>query len=1301
MRGNRPPREHHTWQSGLVLTFLFFFLFSPHPSSGNQRAQLLLKQGIRALDRSDYPLSLRFLNESLKEAKAVSDRQEQAQALLWMARRSLELNRFQEAIEHARRSRTLSSATSDQAEAFAAYIVETEALFHSERKLEAQSLFETLDRIQRKTFPPAVQADFYLLRGEMLRVREEFDPAGKNMEEALRLAGLQGLGDRAILAASQKALLSSANKEYAKAHEFCWSGLERAARSKSPFLQASLLKTEGDILTAESRYKEAIASFLGALSLFKASGNPGKEVELLLRIVSSWRSMSSWEKARQYCHWAASISRSSQDTFGRLRAASGLLELLNETTKKADNMFLKGEFQQIAASSSSTPSERAEAFYLLGILRRYLLLDPAGARAALLEAAKTYCSAGDRYGQIRSLVALGSLLDVASDEAGAQACYDRALNLRNTFGETIKLYDKDFFSHYNSGTIIREKGFVFFKMARYEEAKKCFGEALKADASPNRIYDRILDLHGFIITRLALHDFEGAQEDVRRAFAEIPNLTDARYRAMLYNLIMLALFPSNRSEGLQLYDETTFTGDTLDRMMADKVLGDPELVARLMEAYRDWIKYEQGRKNLQGEGVATLFQGAFYGACGRDPEALDAYARARDIFRKANVPFWEGTGRVFAAIWLLRHERRDAAIKNLEEALAIFSKAGLAEQEMSTLHLLGTLSRQQGNFRKALDLFQKNIALARKSGSRHNLAAALIGRALTLSRMKDCIKSLESLLQAEAIVKKTREMRTQALILIFEGRDMRELGLKEKALTAYRQALDILKARGSVFERRDASLELGSLLEEMKMQKEALEVYNGAIQRFIEMRETLPSVTARTLSEQKSTKELFERAISLLLRQGRYEEALEYVETSRSVELAGSLDVEHIKTEDPSFNSLLMKYRELQRKTSLLHDEIEGTQDSSRAETLSRSLAGTRQDFFVVLNEIRSRNPDFGQLLSVQGAELDEIRKTLDPDTLLLEYYPAPDKLYIFLVSADDFKIRVVEATRERLYNLVLEARKNIAGRVSRQEAARLLYNLLLAPVMDEAAGKKRLLVIPGGLLWYLPLEVLPDENGEYFLAKKEVSYLSSSDILRLFKKQALPSKDADRFVAFGAPAGANLPLSEQEVKTIGKFFPGSKVFTGEEATKERFLKEVPGADILHIATHSSLNRQDVNNSYIRLAGKDGDLFLSDIYGIRLKGSSLAVLSSCESALGEENPGREFASLANAFGIAGASSVIASLWEVEDTSTALLFTQFYENLREGKTISASLRAAKLGLLKNPKTAHPFFWGGFVLLGDWR
>ena len=116
---------------------------------------------------------------------------------------------------------------------------------------------------------------------------------------------------------------------------------------------------------------------------------------------------------------------------------------------------------------------------------------------------------------------------------------------------------------------------------------------------------------------------------------------------------------------------------------------------------------------------------------------------------------------------------------------------------------------------------------------------------------------------------------------------------------------------------------------------------------------------------------------------------------------------------------------------------------------------------------------------------------------------------------------------------------------------------------------------------------------------------------------------------------------------------------------------------------------------------QDGFLRLHDVYELELS-ADLVVLSGCQTALGKELGGEGLVGLTRGFMYAGARSVVASLWQVDDESTAELMKRFYRAmLKEGRRPADALRTAQLELSRHPRWSEPFYWAGFVLQGDWR
>ncbi len=379
-------------------------------------------------------------------------------------------------------------------------------------------------------------------------------------------------------------------------------------------------------------------------------------------------------------------------------------------------------------------------------------------------------------------------------------------------------------------------------------------------------------------------------------------------------------------------------------------------------------------------------------------------------------------------------------------------------------------------------------------------------------------------------------------------------------------------------------------------------------------------------------------------------------------------------------------------------------------------IASNKQEFVTKARELRETHPEYATMLFVDPVEFSKLQARIPADTVVLQYFPAEDgTLYIFAVTPTDYAIRTVSVESKELSRLVRRYR-SIVGRFppppiswnddgSRgHEYAKIFYRLhelLLEPVEKEIASAKTVAIVPTGHLHYLPFAGLArkTETGpEFLIQRKRLVVLSKASDLALLQAH---NSNSGQLIALGNPDGS-LPGAAQEVEELKKVFPKSKVLLGAEATKARLKSESSGAGYLHLATHGTLNNRDPNASFITLAGskESGRLHPPEIFDLKLSGTRLVTMSACSTALGNSNPGAEVTSLAEAFWVAGAPSVVATLWKVEDESTRELMAQFYGELKNGSSLAASLQKAQIHQL-GTEYAHPAYWAPFILLGDWR
>jgi CHAT domain-containing protein len=181
------------------------------------------------------------------------------------------------------------------------------------------------------------------------------------------------------------------------------------------------------------------------------------------------------------------------------------------------------------------------------------------------------------------------------------------------------------------------------------------------------------------------------------------------------------------------------------------------------------------------------------------------------------------------------------------------------------------------------------------------------------------------------------------------------------------------------------------------------------------------------------------------------------------------------------------------------------------------------------------------------------------------------------------------------------------------------------------------------------------------------------------------------------------LAYAEKEVKYIARSFKGAEVYTGNKATEKRFKERAYDFRWIHLATHYLVDDAQPMYSKIMLAQseadeEDGMLQTYEIYNLQLN-ADMVVLSGCNTGLGKMIRGEGLLGIARAFQYAGASSLLVSLWPVEDETTAYLMQSFYRNLKNGGPKNEALQKAKIELIhSNDAKNNPFYWGPFVLMG---
>lgn len=296
----------------------------------------------------------------------------------------------------------------------------------------------------------------------------------------------------------------------------------------------------------------------------------------------------------------------------------------------------------------------------------------------------------------------------------------------------------------------------------------------------------------------------------------------------------------------------------------------------------------------------------------------------------------------------------------------------------------------------------------------------------------------------------------------------------------------------------------------------------------------------------------------------------------------------------------------------------------------------------------------------------------------------------------------------------------------------RQLDQRLMQPIRAQLPTVTQFHLAPDGALNVLPFAALVTEKGQYLLEPYALNYLSSGREL-LSVPRAAPRSPAlivanplfalqgraqaaggQRSIDFTRVDFTPLPGTAEEAKALSRLLPDAHTLSGAEASESR-VKAVAGPRILHIATHGFFLDKPQSAgaehpmlrsglvfagvSQLRSGDDDGVLTALEASTMDLLGTRLVVLSACETGVGEVHQGEGVFGLRRAMALAGAETLVMSLWQVEDNATRDLMVDYYTQLSQGVSRSEALRLAQLKLLHQSSTSAPFYWAAFISSGQ--
>lgn len=690
------------------------------------------------------------------------------------------------------------------------------------------------------------------------------------------------------------------------------------------------------------------------------------------------------------------------------------------------------------------------------------------------------------------------------------------------------------------------------------------------------------------------------------------------------------------------------------------------------------------------------------------------------------------------------------AVKAYERANTLNSNLTGGSFSLSGTHVaLARVERERGNYAAAEGPIEAALAEAIRKNEAWGIANMLVFKS---ALRRDQGRHAESKQLAEDALKIARPLNYRSMvaaILRTLGRTESELGGENLSASEQhlREALAIWRGLGLRAHMAYTLDGLGLTLERLGRDDQALNAYIEAVGIIETLVGSLSGgVSSETFNSSRANRDLYDHLIKLLIRQGRAAEALQYLERAKSKSLVDALAGSNINARDPALQGLIDRVRTLsdsvREADTALANEMQKSPERRVPAVVAAAQArveASQKQYLEAVKQIQRANSSYASLIAVNPIDLVEVRKRLDAKTVLLEYFPSDNELHIFVVTRNDGPvIRRAPIKRADLAKLVMQYREALtaasepsvqdrsAGGVlwkddgsqdfkndiaPLKEATVKLYDALIKPVQAEVDASETILIVPAGELYYLPFNGLgtltSDGTLRFLIETKSFAYFASADLLNAVAAAASASRSAhpgSSLLALGNPDGS-LPAASTEVSQLGKLFSGSNVFTGKDATVSRVTTSGAKAAYLHFATHGYINSVEPKESHLLLAGQPDRLSVKDLvednYKISFASTRLVTLSACETNIGGYDPSAVYSSLSRAFSKAGAPTVVASLWSVNDVSTRETMTSFYKQLAAGQTKGEAMRRAQLATMRDPRFAHPYYWAPFVILGDWR
>jgi len=746
------------------------------------------------------------------------------------------------------------------------------------------------------------------------------------------------------------------------------------------------------------------------------------------------------------------------------------------------------------------------------------------------------------------------------------------------------------------------------------------------------------------------------------------------------------------------------------------------------------------------EGRCSYNLGLYFNDIYDYSQALKYYEDGLHIFRETHSFSYESNCLVNISDIYIQLGNYEKALQNLTDVLIIDRQIDNDLYVAMDLNNIGVIYRQKGlqsdkseDLLKALTAFEESLFISRKIQEKEVEMKCLNNIGTVYTDINKYSEALCYMFLGLEIAESLKDEGEIATILLNMGTVYAKQGRFEQAAEVFDKAIELAYQIDEKAVLWEAHAKAGLAFKEMNNYILALDHFNKSIDKIEDIRSKihLEELKASYFGSEERIDSYY-NLVDLLYHmsqeypdQNHLKDAFETMEKAKARVFLDRLELSRIEFGRDVNPDLLDKEDELMEEISNINAALikPGLDQKQKQEHLNE-LKKFEQELETLNRKIRLNNPSYANLKYPQPVSLEEAQASLpDDSTAYFAYSIGKNCSYSFVITRDKIKVfplppadTLREDTKDYLQIITDKDSLNF-------QSGYKLFTLLVKPGLDF--GMNRIIFIPDDILHFLPFETLLTQknNLRWLVQDYRISYAPSITSFReiLLRKQGDDQKKD--ILSFGNPYFGEyegtknsfaalsrdetqgdfrfnpLKYSQLEVDRIAALFKKNRrdVYTGEEAT-ETSLKRAVLTDykIVHFATHGLIDNRNPARSSIVLSlrdqsSEDGFLQMREVFDLKFD-AGLITLSACQTGLGQFIKGEGIEGINRAFFFAGASSVLMSLWAVNDQASCQFMQRFYTHLRSSDSIVDALRKSKIEMINSEALSHPFYWAGFVVSG---